>query len=243
MAKYNFKHHRIYYVPGMISLIFIPIFSYLLIKKHLKEIWSQRCVEIVMCSKDTTSWFCCKCVYPHRNYIIKYLTGNETGDAKVLDSINSLANSLRSNEDTINGIKVIFQDHAKYKSFIKIIDICKINKIPKYMAVDNEFVLVFDYIDLKLGDKTYKTIYIDCRRRLLKGDNHDYEILIKDKPDNFAFEYEVHNDIVYDKAYFYKQEIEKRNRQLHEFINQRRIPIGFLCLVYLVLIFLTYKKY
>ncbi|MDP4209594.1 MAG: hypothetical protein Q8928_12345 [Bacteroidota bacterium] len=226
---------KIYYASGMISLILIPLLGYWIIDRQVKKKNNQRCIEIAMCSKDTSCNICFKCKPPFRIYKTIHLTGDKFNDTKSLLLIDSIANSYFLTNDTVNGLDVVFHDKSQYESLIKVIDICKIRHIPKYMLYESHFWLLFDYVDLRLGDKIYKTKNIGSRRRLLEGTDYDYEIQIKDKLHN---DY-LYSDIVGFEDYVKKQEIEQRQKDYYNYIYERRYLFGLLSLIYLVMLILT----
>ncbi|MDP4208272.1 MAG: hypothetical protein Q8928_05605 [Bacteroidota bacterium] len=228
------KRPRIYYASGMISLLLIPLFGYYFINKQISHNTEQRCIEIVMCRKDTSCNVCFKCIPPKRIYKKINITGDLLIDQKKLVSIDSIANTLFIDGDTVNGLEINFSDHSKYESLIKILDICKIRHIPIYMLKDYQFWMCFSYTDLWIGDKNYKTKIIGQDKRLLVTENYDYEIQIKRKPGYFVDDViKVNNSI---------SETMQRNRNIYDFIYQRKLLTGLLIFVYILMIIFTIRK-
>jgi len=140
------KRRKIYYVPGMISLILLPILCvwYLNDNKNV-----ERCIELSTPERyipnrnygrlhfDTTLL---SLPENKRKYINFKMNGNVINDENELISFNNHLLDIVKNEDTINGLHVTFEDNAKYNSFIKVIDICKKDSFwPLYAPYDNEF--------------------------------------------------------------------------------------------------------
>lgn len=153
------KRYKIHYVPGMISLIFLPILCIWFLKKNYYE---ERCMPINMPSKydpnkpkgvvrfDTT------CLSDPENRRI-YTTFKFDGDAMV-DKANlaasvALLKQIANTQDTINGVHFVLGNNAKYETFIEILDLCAYTEslslyIPMYIAYENEIW----YIHPKIKD-------------------------------------------------------------------------------------------
>ena len=137
------KRRKIYYVPGMISLIFLPILSVWYLNKHENV---QRCIDIVFPQRyspfndhrfDTTLL---SLPENKRKYINYELTGNIANDRATLDSFNLKLLNIVKNKDTKTGLHINIKDSAKYISMIEIIDICNKDTFwPGYLFYDNEF--------------------------------------------------------------------------------------------------------
>jgi len=140
------KRRKIYYVPGMISLIFLPILCVWYLNEH-KNV--QRCIELCAPERyipnkndgrlhfDTTLL---SLPENKRKYINFKMNGNFINDENELTSFNNHVLDIVENEDTINGLHITFEDNAKYNTFIKVIDICKKDSFrPSYLFYDNEF--------------------------------------------------------------------------------------------------------
>lgn len=228
---------RLYYVPGLISLIFIPILCLIVINQRKKNLYDH-CLEIVVCDKDTTH--CFKNKPPERFYQIRYLTGDEKSDTETIHEIDNTSKKYFQNSNTSYALKVVFKDSAKYNSFIKLIDICKKNKVI-YEIFNNEFIIFFDFVELHIGDVVFNAKYLDHDLRLIEDEDYEYEIKIKHKP------YHGINDVILDD---HKQMIRLINQHEKElmrtlildFINQRRILFGLTCVLYIILFYLAIRK-
>jgi hypothetical protein len=75
-------------------------------------------------------------------------------ERKTLVTIDSIANTLFMNGDTINGLEINFNEHSTYKTLIRILDICKRRHMSIYMLKDYQFWICFDYDYLKIGGQT-----------------------------------------------------------------------------------------
>lgn len=229
------KRPRIYYASGMISLLLIPLLGYYLINKRLNPNSNQRCIEIVLCSKDTACNLCFKCVPPKRIY--KQINFSKTSlmERKTLFTIDSIANILFMNGDTIHGLEINFNKYSTYKTLIRILDICKRRHIPIYMLNGYQFWICFDYDYLKIGDSSFKTKLIGRNKHLLETENNDYEIQITPMPGLLS------NDIVIIDNSAPDYEAEERNKNFLDFVYQRKLLIGLLAFVYILMIVFTIK--
>jgi len=170
------KSCKIYYVPGMISLIFLPILCVLYLNKH-KNI--EECV--VLCSPeryipnqiydknirfDTTLL---SLPENKREYIDFELNGDIINDKNTLSSFNCKLLKIIENEDTITGLHINIKDSTKYLSMIKVIDICTKDSFSSiYAFYDNEFW----YIHHKTNDSIKEVI----RHRLKSTKNNSQGI-------------------------------------------------------------------
>jgi len=141
------KRHKIYYVPGMISLICLPILCIWYLNEN-KNI--ERCIILVSAQRyvpnqvyennlrfDTT-------VLSQPEYKRKYiefkLNGDIINDKNTLNSFNSKLLKIIEDKDTITGLHINIKDNTKYLSMIKVIDICRTDSFSsRYLFYDNDF--------------------------------------------------------------------------------------------------------
>jgi hypothetical protein len=126
------KQRKIQYVPGMISLILLPILCVWYLNEH-KNV--ERVIEFhypvkyhphdinILCSYpyDTS---CLSLPYNRRKYCVFKLNGNSVDDSLLLIKFNEKLQHIVQSEDTISGLQVTFGDSVQYKYFIKTINIC-----------------------------------------------------------------------------------------------------------------------
>jgi hypothetical protein len=137
------KQRRLYYVPGMISLIVLPIICYCYLIPFKKE---ERVIEVVFAEKyrpenknslirfDTS--FLSHPKY-RRHYLDIKLTGNPTDDKIKLDFFQLRIHDMIKEKDTVNGVHLIFVDSVKYGSFVKSLNICLIEGLLRYALFEN----------------------------------------------------------------------------------------------------------
>jgi hypothetical protein len=118
---------KLYYVPGMISLIILPLILLSYSSQwRQKEDW--RVVEI--------NYFDHK--PPQRNYLDLRLTGNPSLDKTIIDYSRLRIQEILSSKDTLNGIHFVFGKQAKYSSFVKIFNNMLLDEKPYYTNSGNE---------------------------------------------------------------------------------------------------------
>ena len=78
-----------------------------------------------------------------RNYREFILKGNEKEDFNNLEISRSLTRKLLNSKDTINGIHITISDHAKFWTFISILDILKEEKAERFVWEKNNFWIFY----------------------------------------------------------------------------------------------------
>ena len=139
--KIRTKHRKLFYVPGMISLVLIPVLClfYFSSKKAFKveggfdlELPSE---EFVISMKEN---------YPfieQRNKMIFSFNGSLKSEDENIKKFQKVLNQFNHKKDTVNSINVYFGKQMRYEVFIKILDIAEIEKTPTYMVYKNELLI------------------------------------------------------------------------------------------------------
>ena len=121
------KRRKIYYVPCMISLIFLPILCVWYLNEHKKV---ERCIEVFYASKlnpndnnrfkyDTTILSQKGMKRQYQNF---YLSGNLTTDSIQRKKFNLKTKQIIEANDTVNGIHIIFSDNLNYDQYVSTLD-------------------------------------------------------------------------------------------------------------------------
>lgn len=152
------KKRRIYYVPGLITLIILPILCYFYLKPYIKD---ERCLEIVFCEKyqkkdsyqnsirfDTTFLS-----NPDTKRIYKTIYLNGNNDLIKLDSFRLGIHNMIESKDSVNGFHLVFQDCSKYGTFIQAINICKHESLFYYPAFENHIWTLYKRIENDLLER------------------------------------------------------------------------------------------
>jgi hypothetical protein len=136
------KHRRLYYVPGMISLILLPVMCYYYLIPFKKD---ERALEIILAQKyepqyKNTIRFDTRFLYEplyKRNYIDIKLNGNEKDDKIKLEFFRLKLREMMKENDTIAGLHLLFVDSVKYKIFVESVNICMKEGILRYACFEN----------------------------------------------------------------------------------------------------------
>lgn len=135
------RRSKIYYVPGMISLIFLPIFYIYFASIELK---SRTITSIPLVLADTLYVKQHPKVFekfrghypPKRTYTLIELTGNHEIDLAKLKYAQIRIKEILISNDTINGLHFKFNSKSEYGMFVKIIDLLRLEGAKSYMLLD-----------------------------------------------------------------------------------------------------------
>lgn len=135
------KHRKIFYVPGMISLVVLPllcfwfIFSNGFLKEYksfdygIDEEYSKKIIKekpkLILRNNST---------YVFNSSIEK--------EQNKLNSFQLAIRKLHQSNDSINGIKVHFGKHMNYEVFIRVLDIQAIEKTNTYYQIDDDLYVL-----------------------------------------------------------------------------------------------------
>lgn len=172
---------KLYYVPGMISLILLPILCYNYLRQFKKD---ERCKEVVFCSRyspqykgmmrfDTSFLSRPK---TKRAWQIVELNGIETEDDSKLAMFRLRVREMIKQKDSIHGIHLLFLENAKYGSFIKSLDICEQEGLLIYAAFENNLwalYLNWDEESLKKIKKRKKERLAENNAEIMERKNRD----------------------------------------------------------------------
>lgn len=179
------KRRKIYYVPGMISLIFLPILCVWYLEKN-KNV--ERCFEIVYAQDyDKTSedhrFDTSALSQPKykRIYTEIYIGDNDKKNKTALLLLESKLNSIIKTKNKHLGLHITFADNAIYKSYIQSIDIIencfKTNfAFHTYLPYKNDIWVMY-LIDIE--DVNFqKEHYYRCDKRTINSNdlNQRYKI-------------------------------------------------------------------
>ncbi len=138
--KFFKKHRKIFYVPGMISLMVLPILCLNFFREN-KSLVSYHSMDVYFSSsitdqKPDNTWTITSVGYvPKRNYFMYEIDGTND-NTNLIDSNSKIVDLLKS-KDTINGVKFNFSKKAIYTSFVDVIDQLAIASVPNYVIFEN----------------------------------------------------------------------------------------------------------
>ena len=124
LTKVRSKFSKLYF-SGLISLVFLPM---LCIVYLLNDGWFEKyySMEIITYSDRDWSFLSHESTKRSINDLRKYtdilFTGNTVHDAAEHARLNLLLNRLSKTKDVINGVRISYGPHSKYKDFVSGID-------------------------------------------------------------------------------------------------------------------------
>lgn len=133
MIEKREKRKKIFYVPGMISLVFIPLIFLVYFSNYFFPITNG--LEINFKNQES---FITNKIKGLREY--KVFTFNQSMDCNK-NSLNKLRFSLRKMKnsfDTVNGIRVHLGEKLSYEVFVEIIDMLYTENISTWMLYNND---------------------------------------------------------------------------------------------------------
>jgi len=151
------KSHKIYYVPGMISLTLVAVLCVWFLGNKIKD---QRSIVIFIPNsnpahfsditnyKDTpfrTDCFILNFIDKSKDF---YLNGEVSNDTLMISSFNREMQHMIESKNFKVKLHVIFGDNIEYGTFVKILDVCLINckkySIKNYFAVTQNELWFFN---------------------------------------------------------------------------------------------------
>jgi hypothetical protein len=169
------KIKRIYYIPGLISLIGLPIFCCIYFSHNYKQ---ERLLEVRFAAKydknrseaysifDTT--FLSQPL-SRREYTDITLNGNKNDDEIKINIFRRRAREIVWNRDTVHGVHIIFGDGSKYESFVMVLNNFLIDSIPTYAPFENHIWVLY-----QKGSEIRYRERIKKRNELIKKENDNW---------------------------------------------------------------------
>ncbi len=138
---------RIYYVPGVISLLVLPFIFYYFVNQHFRNsivyaipiVWADT-VFLKTLSESTPGLI--KQFPPLRHYTIISFNGDQLNNFK-LQSARESARRMLQHQDTLSGLHFQFTDSATYGSFVHSIDMLRSEGAKTYMPLDNNLWIYY----------------------------------------------------------------------------------------------------
>lgn len=136
---FNRKNHkRIFYRPGMISLVFIPLLClYFFYKNDSFKVYSLFSFGFI-----EESVFVKKNIPNIRKYKEFNFNNSELIEQNKLSELQVSLRKLKKNNDTINGFKIHFGEKANYAVFFEVLEILTIEDMPIYLPYKNDIWVI-----------------------------------------------------------------------------------------------------
>jgi hypothetical protein len=118
---------RRFYFPGLISLIFLPLFiiGYFMFNGTFNRFSAMK---VVWTNDESVGEFlnCKQCNIKHfRKFDDEVLTGNEDSNKVLIARLEKKVHYLKSTTDTNTAYSITFSSKARYSDIVKVIDICE----------------------------------------------------------------------------------------------------------------------
>ena len=143
------RRKRIFYLPGLISLLGLPIVLWHFYGIQYKQA-NQRVIRIVwtneyqmeLMQKDIplspySIWDSIQGFHPKRTLELITLTGDELYDQVKLNYFQIRMREIITSNDSVNGLQIHFTPATSYNSVVKTLDICKIEDAKIYWPHNN----------------------------------------------------------------------------------------------------------
>ena len=136
------KRKKIYYIPGIISLAILPIAFVYFANREMK---ARTFTVLPISMADTNLLIKYPGLFkrdnghfpPLRNYTDIALTGDNIEDRSSLKFAQVKIREILSKNDTMNGVYFKFAVNSQFWTFIKTLDILKMEGARTFMPIDN----------------------------------------------------------------------------------------------------------
>jgi hypothetical protein len=152
------KRKRIFYVPGMISLVLIPLFCFY----HFYKVDAFKVYRGINLNLPNQESFVEYKIPSLRKYKVFNFNENEISEKKKLQDMQLYLRKLANNKDTINGIKIHFGLKTNYDVFIRIIDILDEESAPAWTINQNDIYILGSPNTYKEVKDTIEYRKMDC---------------------------------------------------------------------------------
>ena len=155
-----------FYVPGMITLFFLPFLLFEKYDLQIQELWkSNKVIKLTVADKSWLKKFpqafkpFGNKLIPDRNYIKIFLTGSRSDDSCKLAFAKIRIEEISVAHDTINGIQFHFGEKTEYWEFVKAVDNLMQAGAKRYAPIDDDIWFYYIYEDTTLI-RQIKPIYL-----------------------------------------------------------------------------------
>lgn len=137
MIEKREKRKNIFYVPGMISLVFIPLFCfYHFYKVDAFKVYGA--VDLSFPDSIQKKGF----LAIKRSYQLFNLNSTEDLEEKKLNELQLALREIKEKNDTINGIQIHLGNKMRYEVYVRVLDILAIEQMPFFIQNDNDFLVL-----------------------------------------------------------------------------------------------------
>ena len=154
------SHKKIFYVPGMISLLFIPLFC-------LLHLYSQNsfveyyCMDIGFPSDKDIQEIKAKYGFPiPRKYEEFVFNNQEKLEVNKFKTLKLSLQKLKKDNDTIKGVKIHLGKHCDYASYIRLLNILVETEMPTWVHYEDDIWVLIG--NRKKKQKSENHVRMNC---------------------------------------------------------------------------------
>ncbi|KAF2513708.1 hypothetical protein EYY60_05635 [Flavobacterium zhairuonense] len=137
MIEKREKRKKIFYVPGMISLVFIPLFClYHFYKVDAFKVYNS--IELSMPYENNFEKYKFSTLRKYKEFSF----ARNHSEKKKLNEMRLYLRKLRVEKDTVNGIKIHFGLKSNYQTFISTLDILAEEEAPTWVINKNDIYVL-----------------------------------------------------------------------------------------------------
>lgn len=138
MMEKREKRKRIFYVPGMISLVLIPLFCFY----HFSKIDAFKVYGALDFSVQKKEEFDKYKIADLRKYQVFDFNNKKAEELQNLKELRSFVKDLAIRYDTINGAKIHFGPKTDYNTFVSVINVMVEEKISTWIFYQNDIYAI-----------------------------------------------------------------------------------------------------
>ncbi|MEN2489997.1 hypothetical protein AAYQ05_19500 [Flavobacterium sp. B11] len=155
MIEKREKRKKIFYVPGMISLVLIPLFCLY----HFYKVDAFKVEGMMSFYIPTDSVMIGNFLALKRNYRIVCFNNSLDLERRRINELELALRKLKRENDTVNGIKIHFGKKVKYEMYVRVLEIFQVEDMPYYLQYKDDF-LVLMLPKPKLKNKPELSIFV-----------------------------------------------------------------------------------
>lgn len=165
-------HKRIYYLPGLLTLVIAPIIFITRTNKYISD-KTQHCITIGVSEKDNNEYS--RIYHPQRSYQTFKLAGNSKGDSSILLLIENYAKGISLSKNDSIGLKVILSKNLKYGTFIGLLNACLKSGINNWIPWGDTVFIFHENYQKQSGEQI-------CQNMGIKSIEWTCDIILFDSP-------------------------------------------------------------
>ena len=144
------KHKRIFYRPGLISLVFIPLLClHFFYKNDSFRVYGAFYVDLVPNKEKFEEY-----KFPTlRKYRVFNFNGSESTEKEKLNELKFLLRKLVLEHDTIIGIRTHFGPKTNFDVFVSVFDILNVEKAPTFAPYKDDIYILASSNKVKNSNK------------------------------------------------------------------------------------------